>query len=386
MGSLGLLRQLRVEGRITCQPLTDGHGHLHRIFIIAAVAQQVSKMRILCQQAVKYRTVFFRKVQQDGGTFRRLILRKPPDQCLKGSLIHRRILRTGCNQNGNIRCFLRILRQNFPAKVAYRLLYHGPHGFIVKGGHHIAVAAEIVYAGLQPLHTGTIHVNLRQRHLRKTIQCGKDQRIIPQKAPHIGDLIGLDIVAVRGVIYAEDILDVPLPAEMPHGIVAQPQLSLSDRQVTINELRHLRFGLLGSIPVVGNDILHGQLSILQNWPGHSPVIPGIVIGACGIPAIAAGGGQPWNGVNDIDGFGGRQLLQIIDDVILRHLCAIRQHHVFHFQHTAGVHESAGQKLIQRDQKGIVMLRLIHEPCQQCATVTILGAVGVFLLPVQLGGV
>ena len=105
-----------------------------------------------------------------------------------------------------------------------------------------------------------------------------------------------------------------------------------------------------------------------------------------ITAKARGHGKPQNGINHIDVLRIGKLTDIVNDVVFRHDSAVGQGHRLHLHHAPGVHQTAGKQLIQRDDKGIILLRLFHQPCHQRPSITGLGSVGVFQLTVQLGGV
>ena len=266
-------------------------------------------------------------------------------------------------------------------------------------------AADVADRGLDLVAVVVVLGDLADQEAGQAVQPGQQGAAPAQLLLDIMQLIVVDVGGVGGVVDADQQVDVVVGGRLQGGdhIVCQLELPHPDAQVVVDDLlgQHglivgvaqsvLRQGdaVLG-IAVIGKDVLQRQIVPLQGGTSHHAIGPQGVVLLQPEALISHGGRQAHHAVKEVDPVV-RVLRQGEDEGVeglrLAHGGAVVKGQGEFPADGAGVHQPAGEQLVQGQQEQVAALPVhLLDPGHQGLPVAVLGAVAVGLLAVQLRAV
>ena len=373
-----------------CRAGDDGHVQE------AGVAEEPPQLCLLRQQLVEHGAVgAVAGVDQDGGHSGR-VTAQLPDQGRDVVRLLRLVGGLGQHQDVQLTGAGVRLCQAEEVKV---LRHDGLQGLVVVGaGGPVLGAAEVLDGHPGALPAALVQIELRHRLEGQVVHAGEQGVPLPEQAPQIGDLVFLDAVLLRRVVDADEHPELALrrPLQGAEQVVAEPELPLPGGEIVLHG--PLRQGLLrlhrhrGAVRpqgVVRRDVLHRQRRAGQVGPGRHAVGPQGVVLVEAEAAVAGGGRQAHHRVQQPDPvvlIGGEHRDQLLQQLQLPQGPAVGEGHRLLRRHGPGVHQPAGEQLVQGEDVPVAPgLLLGQDPFEQVRPVAGLGAVFIEGLAVQ-GGV
>ena len=369
-------------------------GHIQK----ARIAQKPAKLCLICQRLMEGGPVgAVSRVDEDGRQPGSPVVVQTLDQCVDIRLLGCRVCRLGQHQHCQ---FLAAGFRHRQVEKVEVLCHDGLQRLVVIGaGGLVLSTAEILDGHRSTFPAVLLQAELRHRLKGQVVHTGEQGVPLAQLRPEIGDLVFLDAVLLRGVVDADQYPELPvrrLLQSLEHG-VAKPQLPLPGGQIVLHgSLRqrllrlHRDGGSVRPQGVVRHNVPDGQTRALQVGTGCHAVSPQGIVLVEAEPAVAGGGRQPHDCVQQPDPVVLIRCQQVDHrrQQLRFHQCLSggKRHRVLP-SHSPGADQPAGEQLIQGQDVPVTPggLLLSH-PLVQCSPVPVLGPVLIRGLAVQPGAV